>query len=156
MLLGLATAPQVRGQAGPIAHWKFDEPSGPTAFDSAGTNHGALSVAGAMFVPGGISGNAISLDKAANGLVDMGNVLMMGGSNFTVGGWIKTAAGAAPGFGTFVGKHEANTANGYFLSYGPHGDCKRGEQCLFLCRDEDDFGRRLLDRGCSGGHHAGK
>ena len=117
MLLGLVTAPQVRGQAGPIAHWKFDEPSGPTAFDSAGNNHGALSVAGAMFVPGGISGNAISLDKAANGLVNMGNVLMLGGSNFTVGGWIKTAAGAAPGFGTFVAKHEANTANGYFLSY---------------------------------------
>ena len=102
---------------GPIAHWKFDEVGGTTAFDSAGTNHGTLSATGATFVPGGMAGNAMSLDKAANGLVNMGNNLMLGSSDFTVSGWIKTAPGAAPGFGTFVSKHEANTANGYFLSY---------------------------------------
>ena len=120
MLLGLATAPQVRGQAGPVAHWKFDEPSGPTAFDSAGTNHGALSVSGAMFVPGGISGNAISLDKAANGLVNMGNVLSLTNGDHSIVAWVKTAPGDVTDNMVVVGKHVAGTRNGYFVVLNPN------------------------------------
>ena len=50
-----------------IAQYHFDESGGTTAFDSAGSFNGALSAAGAAFVPGGISGNAISLNQGLGG-----------------------------------------------------------------------------------------
>ncbi len=45
---------QGQTDAGLVAHWKFDEGSGSTAFDSAGNNHGQLY--GAQWVTGRIGG----------------------------------------------------------------------------------------------------
>ncbi len=101
--------------AGPIAHWKFDEVSGPTAFDSAGTNHGTLSAAGATFVPGGISGNAMSLDKAAGGLVNMGNILSLTNGDHSIVAWVKTAPGDVTDDLVVLGKHVQGFRNGYFM-----------------------------------------
>lgn len=101
---------------GPVAHWKFDETPGSTvAADSVGNFPGTLSPFGAGFVPGGRAGNALSLDLTANGLVNFGNNLMLGASNFAVSAWIKTAPGDTNGFGNFVSKHDANFADGYIL-----------------------------------------
>ena len=76
-----------------LAHWKFDEADGSVAHDSAGSYHGTLSPAGASFVPGGKAGNALSLSKSANGFVNMGNVLGLGGTDYSIVAWIRMAAG---------------------------------------------------------------
>src|SRR5439155_14597013 len=52
-----------------LDHWRFDESGGTSAHDSAGTYDGLLSSSGASFVTDGISGNAISISKAAKGFV---------------------------------------------------------------------------------------
>jgi len=67
-----------------VAHWTFDEAGGTVAHDSAGGLDGTLSPAGAGFVAGGISSNAVSLSQAANGFVNMGNVLPLTSGDFSV------------------------------------------------------------------------
>jgi hypothetical protein len=65
-----------------LAHWTFDEAVGTVAHDSAGGGlDGTLSPSGAGFVSGGISSNAVSLSRAANGFVNMGNVLPLTNGN---------------------------------------------------------------------------
>lgn len=67
-----------------VHHWKFDETSGTTAFDSAGTNNAALS--NSSWVAGKI-GNAASF----NGTNTSGNAgkIDFGTGNFTVAHWVK-------------------------------------------------------------------
>ncbi|KAF0175877.1 MAG: peptidase domain protein [Limisphaerales bacterium] len=102
----------------PVAHWKFDEVPGSTvAVDSQGNFNGTNSPTGAAFVGGGRSGNALSLDLAANGLVNMGDNLMLGATDFTVSAWIKTPPGDTTGFANFLSKHVSGTGNGYILGY---------------------------------------
>ena len=104
--------------AGLLAHWRFDEAPGATkALDSVGNFHGTNSPTGADFVTGGQSGNALSLDRAANGLVNMGNNLMLGSSNFTVSAWFKTPPGDSTISPSILSKHISGSGNGYFLSY---------------------------------------
>src|SRR5205814_1735589 len=64
----------IKPRGAPLAHWKFDETSGNVAHESVGGHDGTLSSTGAAFVAGGISGNAISLNRATNGFVNMGNI----------------------------------------------------------------------------------
>jgi hypothetical protein len=116
LFLGL-TAVSSLAQTGPLAHWRFDElPGATTAADSAGTFSGTLSTSGSAFVAGGRSGNALSLDRAANGFVDCGNILNLGSQNFTISAWVRTTAGNTTTFSTAVSKRDASSANGYFLS----------------------------------------
>lgn len=104
--------------AGLLAHWRFDEPPGATnALDSVGNFHGTNSPTGADFVPGGRVGNALNLDLAANGLVNMGNNLMLGSSNFTISAWIKTPPGDSALSPVILSKHLSGSGNGYILSY---------------------------------------
>lgn len=101
----------------PLAHWKFDEaPGSIIAVDSRGSFNGTNSPTGAAFVAGGRSGNAISLDLAANGYVNFGNNLMMGGADFSVSAWIKTPPGDSTAAG-FLSKHIASIHNGYLMGY---------------------------------------
>ena len=102
-VLGASSA----ADASVIDHWTFDETSGTVAHDSVGTHNGTLS-AGASFVSGGISGNAVSI---TNGLVDMDNVPNPSG-DFSVVAWVKTTEtiGAA-----VAAKHLQGQNDGYFL-----------------------------------------
>src|SRR5205814_2001911 len=85
------------------------------AHDSAGSFNGALSSSGASFLPGGISGGALSLSKTNNGFVSMGNVLGMTSGDFSVVAWVKTPPGDKTECSTIVAKQEAGSANGYLL-----------------------------------------
>ena len=60
----------------PLGQWHFDEDSGAVAADSVGNHPGALS-GDASFVSGGVVGNAVSMSKAGDGLVEMGDVFPM-------------------------------------------------------------------------------
>ena len=87
MAVALFAINNVPLRAGLVAHWTFDETGGTVAHDSAGGLNGTLSPTGAGFVPGGISGNAVSLSQAANGFVNMGNVLALTNGDFSVVAW---------------------------------------------------------------------
>lgn len=103
----------------PSAHWKFDESSGLTAADSAGSYTGTLA-GSATFVSGGVSGNALSLDGAAGSYVDMGTSFpgfTSGDFSFSV--WINSTATS----GSMVfSKHQSTVMSGYFLGIGTTGD----------------------------------
>ena len=104
---------------GPLAFWRFDEPPGSTvAVDSRGNFHGTNSLTGSRFVTGGRSGNAISIDRAANGFVNMGNVLPLTNGDFTISAWIRPPAGDTTFNANFLSKHQSGFVNGYILSYG--------------------------------------
>src|SRR4051794_29744238 len=100
-LLALSICP-LFSHAAEIAHWSFDEQAGTVAHDSVGSTDGTLS-GSAAFVPGGISGNAISLANATNDLVNMGNNFSFSSGSFSVVAWIKTTA---TGASVPVAKHE--------------------------------------------------
>jgi hypothetical protein len=68
-----------------VSWWKFDETSGTTAYDSAGTNNGT--VYGAAWTTGKIGG-ALSFD-GINDYVNLGDLDVIVGSNpFTIAGWV--------------------------------------------------------------------
>lgn len=85
-----STAP-VPDASGILAHWKFDESSGLIVRDSS-LNHLDGTVAGNGVLPGwgsGVRGNALWLSGSNVSYVNMGNVLNMGESNFTIAVWVR-------------------------------------------------------------------
>jgi hypothetical protein len=70
---------------GPVAHWKFDEGSGTTAYDSAGNNEGT--VYGAQWTTGQVDG-ALDFD-GVDDYVDMGDQTKLEGfSEVSIAAWI--------------------------------------------------------------------
>jgi uncharacterized repeat protein (TIGR02543 family) len=128
-----------------LAHWKFDEPNGSIAHDSAGSHNGTLSSSGASFDSGGISGGALRLSKANNGFVSMGNVLGLESGDFSVMAWVKMAAGDTTQSSVIVGKQRAGYANGYLLaanrSEGPTGGYATNNKAWFY--DSDYHGQEV-------------
>src|SRR2546430_15227356 len=117
-----------------LAHWKFDETSGTTAHDSAGSYDGTLSSGGASFVPGGISSCALSLSKTNNGFVNMGDVLRMGSGDFSVVAWVKMNPGdAAPSM--VLGKAQAGFPNGYLVEINQNGGYAQPNKVYFYDSD---------------------
>ncbi len=119
-------------QARALAHWKFNETAGTTAHDSVGTYDGTLSATGAGFVPSGVSGGALSLSKANNGFVNMGDVLGLANTDFSIIAWIKMAAGDTADSSTFLSKHAAYTRNGYILNVNKTGGLLLDNKASFI------------------------
>lgn len=112
LLAGL-TVGSTMSHAALISHWTFNESSGTIAADSAGAFNGTLS-GGATFVPGGISGNAISLAEISNSLVNMGTSFPgFTAGDFSIMSWVNTIS-TDPDTIVF-GKHEGGQFAGYFL-----------------------------------------
>lgn len=134
LLLSAITAPQI-GHAAIIAQYHFDESGGMTAFDSVSSFNGTLAATGASFVPGGISGNAISLDKALGGLVNMGTSFpgFLTG-DFSIVLWVNTTTTLIDTIA--LGKHEAGSQNGYFFAINPTGGGGTANKTTFV---ESDF-----------------
>jgi hypothetical protein len=101
-----------------IAHYKFDESSGTTAADSVGSVDGMLQGA-ASFVSGGISGNAVSLTRSGNGVVNMGNNFGFASGNFSISFWVKTTTTEPDSLA--LSKHFAGFENSYLFPIGPTG-----------------------------------
>ena len=130
LLLSALTAPQIT-HAAIIAQYHFDEAGGTTAFDSAGSFNGTLTATGASFVPGGIAGNAISLDKALGGLVNMGTSFpgFLTG-DFSIVLWVNTTTtliDTVP-----LGKHAAGSENGYFIAINTTGGGGTANKATFV------------------------
>ncbi|KAB2650349.1 MAG: LamG domain-containing protein [Verrucomicrobia bacterium] len=129
-LISLTTA-SIAGQAAVLAHWNFNESSGTVANDGVGSYSGTLSPNGSAFVSGGISGNAISLDRAANGFVNMGNVLGLTLGNFSVVAWMKMNAGDTSPDTVILGKHQTFSNNGYFIAVNATGGGGQVNKAIF-------------------------
>ena len=71
---------------GPIAHWTFDDGTGPTAADSAGSNDGTLTNGPTWTCVAG--GNALTFD-GSDDYVDAGSAASLDVSNGTVSAWFK-------------------------------------------------------------------
>ena len=125
------TASSISTHASIVAHWTFDESGGTVAQDSAGSFNGNLSPGGAAFVPGGVSGNALSLNKAGGGFVNMGNVLGFTSQPFSIVAWIKTAPGYVVSDSAIVSKHAAYSANGYWLMANQGGSGGQPGKVIF-------------------------
>ena len=78
---------------GLVAHWKFDDGSGGTAIDSAGTNNGAL-IGNPTWTTGRVDG-ALSFDGAGDYVV-AAPVAPLAGNVSTVQAWIRVDASAGP------------------------------------------------------------
>jgi hypothetical protein len=118
----------------PLARWAFDESEGNTARDSVGTRHGALSAAGAEFTADGVRGNALRLNRAEGGYVNMGNGLDLT-EEFTLVAWVKTEVNDTTETMVIAGKHAAGTANGYYLALNRSGFIGQPGKALFVASD---------------------
>ena len=120
-----------QAHAGPAAHWTFDEGSGTIAHDSVGSFHGTLSSAGSSFVAGGISGNALSLNRALNGYVDMGNIFGFTSQAFSLSAWVKTAPGYSISDSAILSRHTGFSKNGYWLMVNQAGGGGQTSKAIF-------------------------
>ncbi|MBU4029984.1 MAG: LamG domain-containing protein [Proteobacteria bacterium] len=94
-----------------IAHWTFDETSGSTAYDTAGSYHGTLA-GSAVWVPGGgKSGGAISLARTTGDYVNMGDILPLGTGPASVVLWVNTTTTDTDTF--VLSKHWSGFPSGY-------------------------------------------
>ncbi|MHC4544246.1 MAG: lamin tail domain-containing protein, partial [Planctomycetota bacterium] len=77
---------------GLVSHWKFDDGSGDTAIDSAGTNNGTLN--GDPTWTGGRIDGALSFDGNSD-YVEVNDVIVpLAGDNFTAQAWIRLSESA--------------------------------------------------------------
>ena len=68
---------------------------------------------------GGISGNAVSITRSGNGLVNFGDNFGFTSGDFTISFWQKTSATDADS--VVLAKHFAGSQNGYLFPVGPTG-----------------------------------
>lgn len=108
-------------QADLIHHWRFDESSGTTAFDSAGSLHGAMTNGAAFLPAGGVAGGAGSFDGADDHVLLSGGAAIMN-TSFSVSMWLK--------------RDTTNTAD-YALGQGDTGT--QGLSLHIGWRDADTF-----------------
>lgn len=119
-LVALALAPACAADL--VGHWKFDERSGAVANDSVGDNDGALS-GDAAFVPG-VSGNAVKVSTAGNGLVNFGDVFQFAGpQSFTISLWMRTSTTNSTTNEAPLSRHLSGTVAGYIVLLNTSGGC---------------------------------
>jgi hypothetical protein len=107
--------------AGLFAHWKFDEATGSVAADVTGRFPGELTPKGATFVAGGVSGNALRLDRTEDGHVRMPPLPGLADGDFTVVLWTRLAPGDTTPETFLLSLHEAWYENGFFLLLNESG-----------------------------------
>jgi hypothetical protein len=120
--------------AGPIAHWKLDETSGTTVFDSAGNADGTT--VGSFSSITGIDGNALEF-KPGN-YITMGDVHRLTGTSFTLSGWIST--NNATTAGNMFGRHYTGYFNGYGLSVNSGGGSYGQNEKAMLYQSSNESG----------------
>lgn len=104
-----------------VAHWRLDEGSGNTAFDSSNNNnHGALQN-GANWVNNSFSGYAVQFDGINDhiAVADSPTLDIIG--NISIQAWIYPTEIPSYPYPTIVGKWGGNNQRSYALHLGPDG-----------------------------------
>lgn len=118
-------AGQVAAGPVPMAHWPLDG----NANDTIGGYNGVLSATGAVFVPGGVAGSAVSLDESQGGLVNMGPVIDLAGISYTISLWIKTTTKAPDT--CVLSRHRATLVAGYLFGINANGPYGAADKAWF-------------------------
>jgi len=117
--LALGTDPESAASQPPAiysglrAWWRFNETSGTVADDTTGRNQDGT-LAGGVLWASGITGNALSLDGADDGVFVGNTAALTGTTDFTLSAWVKINAGAPAG--TIIQQREPG-ASGYLGEY---------------------------------------
>ena len=85
----------------------------------------------AAFVPGGISGDAVSMTTAGGGLVNMGDNFGFTSGDFSVVAWVLLEAGDQTSDYVIVGKHRATQVAGYILGANQNGGYGQTDKAWF-------------------------
>jgi hypothetical protein len=93
------------------AHWKFDDGSGNTATDSAGTNNGSLK--GSTSWTSGRIGGALSFDGNGD-YVSIAGIEALDGNNLTVQAWIRLYDVGVGTYNYILSQHDAGYDGYYF------------------------------------------
>ncbi|MDP8231026.1 MAG: LamG domain-containing protein [Candidatus Gorgyraea atricola] len=161
----------------PVAHWRFDEGGGPTAYDEIGSNDGTLrpstggtnTAAGQMWTSQGKIGGALECDGTDDDVqIADSPSLSITGTELTLEAWIKPNASAGAGdiihkdshYSIYKNANETITyADSTVWSYstvGSHGSTPEGQWShVAVTRDADtvDFyinGQYIDSYSCSG------
>ena len=102
--------------AGLVAYWDFDEVPGATvAQETVNGLNANLTPSGAAFESGGISGNALRVERAELGAAVVGDHLRFATNAFTISAWVKTTTDTLGVDLGVVSKHYLVETNGYWL-----------------------------------------
>ncbi|GAG43024.1 unnamed protein product, partial [marine sediment metagenome] len=114
--LALCSSTLALGDTGLLAHWKFDEGSGTTAYDSVGGNDGTL-INGPVWATGQLDG-ALEFDGGGD-YVDVGDKpsLDITGDQITVMAWFKPATTGAGNINRQIVSKWLGTDSAYHLGY---------------------------------------
>jgi parallel beta-helix repeat protein len=106
---------------GLIAHWKFDEGTGTTAYDSAGTNHGTIY--GATWTTGVLNG-ALDFDGSDDDVTVPSDDSLEISGDLTIALWMNASTDITPpiGYISLLNKHQGgSTGLGYVLQFDHSG-----------------------------------
>lgn len=102
-----------------MAHYPFNESVGATTAEDVVGNIDGTVQGTASFTAGGIQGNAVSLNRTGDGVVNMGNNFAFLTGDFTISYWVSTTTTEADSLA--LSKHSAGFTNGYLFPVGPTG-----------------------------------
>lgn len=156
MALALAVsggAIAVTTQAELVAHWKFDESTGQIAHDETGRYDGTLYGDGAAFVAGGVSGNALLLERAQNGLVVMPHLARCTTNDFSVAAWARLPAGDTTSPAFVFSQHEMWYENGFLLLINREWNLGSPGKATFIVNDGYHCAQSTTDVTDSRWHH---
>jgi hypothetical protein len=124
----------------PLAHWKFDEGSGTSARDAAGTNTGTLK-GQVRFVAGRVGSGAVAFDGGSEDYVDLGSdpsLNFSAGLPFTIAGWFRTSEA----FATLVSFRKSGDESTVLdIAIGHHGGSKAPGRLMALVRQDSGTNR---------------
>lgn len=99
-----------------LAHWRFDAISGRRAREETGWHPATLSPSGAVLVPDGIAGGALSLNRQELGHAELGDFSSLTGTAYSICLWIRLPAGDDSGEAPLISKHVPGPPGGHYLS----------------------------------------
>ena len=128
LISALAPSTQAQSERKLLAHWRFDEPSGEIARDETGTFPGRLSPSGVTRQPQGIAGAALQFSRPHGGYVDIGEVLPLTDTPFSISVWFQIPVGDFSPVAGLVTKHRPGTGNGYGILFNEFNVPGAGER----------------------------
>ncbi len=113
-----------------VAHWKFDENTGTTAFDSMGPNNGTLFNSPSWSPYGGQIGGAISLTGGTNQVVRVPRTPYLEPSAISISLWLYRD-GAQPDWATILKKTYQNNSGPTYVSWSINTDWSTDDLLVF-------------------------
>ncbi|MDG0809794.1 LamG domain-containing protein [Cohnella rhizosphaerae] len=103
----------------PVSTWTFDEKTGNTSVESSGSGSPAQLKNGAEIIPGGVAGNALSLD-GVDDYAEIDSAALNGKEQFTISLWVNMTRLPQLNY-SLIGKEGGDTDNAFRLTILPSG-----------------------------------